>query len=262
MNATDLIKTELFRFLRDVFPGARSAPDANIRQQINRAWEKGQHYGFRGRDELGTFVIAAYVLGDNFDQDIPEVAALLQDPSCASSEKTDRLEAFVEGPMQALIQAGAPEEPSGADGPDHAEAAAYDSSNPGGLTGSVLDYYEVQRASHPYRVAADWAVERLRQGDLEAVLARFSPGVFREVGRSQLETVLRREVVPFFQSGMAVEEPVDQGTIRYENGSEGYYFSMHLTVMRRTKPYISQKPFEIVVVRENGQFLIAGVNVE
>jgi hypothetical protein len=260
MNATDLIKTELFRFLHDVFPGARSAPDASLRQQINRAWEKGRHYGFKGRDELGTFVIAAYVLGDNFDQDIPEVAALLQDASHSAAEKTDRLEALTEGPMQALIQAGAPGEPAGADEPDHEEAAG--GGNPGGLTGSVLDYYDVQRASHPYRAAADWAVERLRQGDLQAVLARFSPGVFREVGRAQLETALRREVIPFFQAGMAVEEPVDLGTIRYENGSEGYYFSMHLTVMRRTKPYIRQQPFEIVVVRENGQFLIAGIDVE
>ena len=90
INATQQTKAELLRFLRDVFPDSRSVPDAELKQKIDNAWQKGLHYGFRG-DEVGTYVIAAYVLGENFDRDIPEVAALLQDASFTSTEKVHQL---------------------------------------------------------------------------------------------------------------------------------------------------------------------------
>jgi hypothetical protein len=266
MNATQQTQAELLQFLRDVFPNSQSVPDAELKQKIDQAWQKGLHYGFRGGDQLGTYVIAAYVLGENFDQDIPEVAALLQDSSFTSAEKVDQLETFAQDAVQALAGGAGKQADGQVDGQVQAllaeEAARQASGNTGDPTDPYHDYYEVQRVSQPYRLVAEWAVDKLRQGDLEAILNKFSPGVMQAVGRPRVEAILREKVIPFFQASLEVADSVEVGKAEFENGAEGYAFSMHLVALRRTKPLIGTKPFTIVVVQENGQLLVASVDVD
>ncbi len=266
MNATQQTKAELFEVIRKSFPGSRSVTDGQLKQQIDNAWQKGLHYGFKGRDAVGTYVIAAYVLGENFDRENPEVAALLQDASLTSGEKVDRLEALAQDAVQALVQGGGYSVEERVDAgveamlaEEAARQARGDTTDP---ADPYHDYYETQRISQPYRLVAEWAVDRLRKGDLQAVLKKFSPNVMREVGQPRVETIFREKVIPFFQASMEVSDSVEVGKAEYPNGAEGYGFFMHLVALRRTKPYIGSKPFTILVVQENGQLLIAGVDVD
>jgi hypothetical protein len=266
MNATQRTKAELFQVIRSAFPGSRSVPDAELKQKIDQAWQRGLHYGFRGDDQVGTYVIAAYVLGENFDRDVPEAAAVLQDASLTGTEKTDRLEALAQEAVQALRLGGghSAEErvAAGVAALLAEEAARPASGNPTDPADPYLDYHETQRISQPYRLVAEWAVDKLRKGDLEAVLKKFSPNVMQEVGRSKVEALLREKVVPFFQASMEVSDSVEVGKAEYVNGAVGYAFFMHLVALRRTKPYIGSKPFVMLVTQENGQLLIAGVDVD
>jgi hypothetical protein len=265
MNATQQTKAELLQFLRNVFPGSRSMPDPQLKQQIDNAWQKGLHYGFEGRDAVGTYVIAAYALGENFDREVPEAAGLLQDASLTSDEKADRLEALAQEAVQALTRGGGHSVEERVDAgveamlaEEAARQARGDTTDP---ADPYHDYYETQRISQPYRLVAEWAVDKLRKGDLEAVLKKFSPNVMREVGRPWIETLFREKVIPFFRASLETSDSVEVGKTEYANGAEGYGFFMHLVALRRTKPYIGSKPFAILVVQENGQLLVAGVDV-
>ncbi len=266
MNATQRTKAELFQVIRSAFPGSRAVPDAELKQKIDRAWQKGLHYGFRGEDEMGTYVIAAYVLGDNFDRDVPQAAALLQDASLTSAEKTDRLEALAQEAVQALRSGGGQSVEERVDAgvqamlaEEAARQASGDTTNP---ADPYYDYHETQRISQPYRLVAEWAVDKLRKGDLEAVLKKFSPNVMREVGQPKVEALFREKVIPFFQASLEVSDSVETGQAEYANGATGYAFFMHLVALRRTKPYIGSNPFVILVVQENGQLRVAGVDVD
>ncbi len=266
MNATQQTKAELLRFLRDVFPESRSVPDGQLKQQIDNAWQKGLHYGLEGRDAVGTYVIAAYALGENFDREMPEAAALLQDESLTSDEKTDQLEALAREAVQALMQGGGHSVEERVDAgvqamlaEEAARQARGDTTDP---ADPYHDYHETQRISQPYRLVAEWAVDKLRKGDLEAVLKKFSPNVMREVGRPRIEAIFREKVIPFFQASLEVSDSVEVGKTGYANGAEGYGFFMQLVALRRTRPYIGTKSFAITVVQENGQLLVAGVDVD
>ncbi|MBD0257503.1 MAG: hypothetical protein ICV83_17450 [Cytophagales bacterium] len=266
MNVTQQTKAELFEVIRNAFPGARSVTDGQLKQHIDNAWQKGLHYGFKGPDAVGSYVIAAYALGENFDREMPEAAALLQDASLTSGEKADRLEALAQDAVQALMQGGGHSVEERVDAgveamlaEEAARQARGDTTDP---ADPYHDYYETQRISQPYRLVAEWAVDKLRKGDLEAVLKRFSPNIMQEVGRPRVEAIFREKVVPFFQASMEVSDSVEVGKAEFPNGAEGYGFMMHQVALRRTKPYIGSKPFAIMVVQENGQLLIAGVDVE
>lgn len=270
MNAAQQTQNELFQFMRNAFPGSRSVPDAGLRQSIDKAWQQGLHYGLSGGDELGTYVIAAYALGENFDRDIAEAAAVLQDPSYTGLEKTEWLEAFANDAVQALMQ---PENnptdgearATGVDAQVRAmldeEATRQARGNAGDPNDPYHAYHEVQRASQPYRLLAQWAVDRLRHGDLAAVLKKFSATVLGEVGQSKAEAVFREKVVPFFQASLDVADSVEVGKVQLADGMEGYAFSMHLVALRKTKPFIGTKPFTLMVVAESGRLVIANVDV-
>jgi hypothetical protein len=268
MNATrtQQTKAELLQFIRDVFPDSRSVPDAELKQQIDKAWQKGLHYGLQGPDHVGSYVIAAYVLGENFDQDLPEAAALLHDAAFTSAEKVDRLEALAKDSVLAMASGEGNYADERMDDQVQAmlaeEAARQEGGNAGNTADPYREHYEVQRVSQPYRLVAEWAVDKLRRGDLEAILKKFSPGVIAKVGRPRVEAILREKVIPFFQASMDIADPVEVGKTKLENGAEGYAFFMHLFALRRTKPLIGTKPFLIVVVPENGQLLIASVDVD
>jgi hypothetical protein len=198
MNATQTqqTKAELLQFFRDVFPGSRSVADAELKQQIDKAWQKGLHYGFEDRDAVGSYVIAAYALGENFDREIPEATALLQDSSITSTEKADRLEALAQEAVQALMPGGGHSVEERVDAGVQAMLAEEAARRAGGNTADPADpyhdYYEVQRVSQPYRLVAEWAVDKLRKGDLEAILNKFSPRTMQEVGRSRASALGRR----------------------------------------------------------------------
>jgi hypothetical protein len=215
---------------------------------------------------VGTYVIAAYALGENFDREMPEAAALLQDESLTNDEKVDRLEALAREAVQALTQGGGHSVEERVDAGVEAmlaeEAARQASGNPTDPVDPYHDYYETQRISQPYRLVAEWAVNKLRKGDLEAVLNKFSPSAMREVGRPRVEAIFREKVIPFFQASLEVSDSVEVGKPEYADGAQGYAFFMHLVALRRTKPYIGSKPFAIMVVQENGQLLVAGVDVD
>jgi hypothetical protein len=264
MSATQRTKVELFQVIRSSFPGSRSVPNGQLEQQIDDAWQKGLHYGLEGRAAVGTYVIAAYALGENFDREMPEAAALLQDSSISSAEKVDRLEVLAQEAVQALTRGHSVEErvDTGVQAMLAEEAAwpaGGDTTDP---ADPYHDYYETQRISQPHRLVAEWAVDQLRKGDLEAVLNKFSPSVMRKVGRPRVEDIFREKVIPFFQASLAVSNLVEVGKTGYADGAEGYGFFMHLVALRRTKPYIVSKPFTILVVQENGKLLVAGVEVD
>ncbi len=244
MNAAQQSKTKLFQFIRNSFPGSRLVPDTELKQKIDKAWEKGRHYGLSEDDDLGVYAIAAYALGENFDREIPQAAAVLQDTSYSSAEKTEWLYAFADDAVQEMRL---PEGKAADEGSDEATRRA---------NGSTAD------PTNPYQHVAGWAADRLRKGDVAAILRRFSPSVIEEVGLPRVEAVLRNKVVPVFKASLEVVDEVKVEKLEYPDGREGYALSSHLFALRRTKPYIGSKPFIILIVQENGQFFVADVDVD
>ncbi len=214
-------------------------------------------YGFDCSHDLGIYVIASYALGANFEEEVPKAAMLLGDTTCSSRQKADRLESLAK---QLLTTRGYEENSVEAVDDNIQDMLAQEAAMQ--ANGAATDAYaSVQMAIKPYQLLAYWTVEKLRKRNMASVLKKMSSNLIKEVGISEVEEVFRARIVPFFKASMDVADPAEEGKTSDKFGSEGYSFFMNLFALRPEKPFIGYKPFVLIIVKENGQLMIASLDV-
>jgi hypothetical protein len=66
--------------------------------------QKGVQYGLNNEEDLAVYAITSYVLGENFDEEVPEAAMVLQNKNYSSRQKAELLESFAKQVVTALEQ--------------------------------------------------------------------------------------------------------------------------------------------------------------
>jgi hypothetical protein len=252
MLLTDSFKSRLVDFLHESFPESKAAPVAEMKKTIHTVLQKAIGYGLDNEADLAAYVITAYVLGENFDQEIPEAKQLLQDTGYTSNQKATQLETWTRQVMQTLEddkelaqQVGAKQKSMQQNAQvlqqtDNAEA-------------SVSEYMDMQQASASYHQMASWTVERLRSGDLTSVLRKFSSNFMDYLGKEKAEKVFAEQMLPFFVASTGVDASSTITMTTDGFGSKGFAFYLNLTSAEGKKPFI------VYIVNENNQLVVANL---
>ncbi|QHT65638.1 hypothetical protein GXP67_02630 [Rhodocytophaga rosea] len=252
MLLTDSFKSRLVDFLHESFPDSKATPVAEMKKTIHTVLQKAIGYGLDNEADLAAYVITAYVLGENFDQEIPEAKQLLQDTGYTSNQKANQLETWTRQVMQTLEeykelaqQVGAKQKSMQQNAQvlqqtDHSEAP-------------VSEYMDMQQASASYHQMANWAVERLRSGDLTSVMRKFSANFMDYLGKEKVEKVFAEQMLPYFvgSTGIDASSTITMTTDSF--GSKGFAFYLNLTSAEGKKPFI------VYIVNENNQLVVANL---
>lgn len=182
------------------------------------------------------------MLGENFDQEIPEAAHILHDTGYTSMQKATQLETWTRQVMDALDEYTELAQQTAAKGQAQENAET-----------SVNDYLDMQTISQPYQQLATWTVERLRAGDITSVIRKFSTNFIKYLGIEKVETVFQQQMLPFFVSSHAVNGSSTVTMTTDGFGSKGFAFYMQLDSSDGKKPFI------IYVVNENNQLVVANL---
>jgi hypothetical protein len=88
------------------FEDARQAPPDQLRSDINRTIRRAQAYGLATERDAAAFVVTAFLLGENFDNEFPAAQQVLTSPVLGGSDKAEWLEQWTTQLFQALAPAG------------------------------------------------------------------------------------------------------------------------------------------------------------
>ncbi|HEX8529519.1 MAG TPA: hypothetical protein VF646_05830, partial [Cytophagales bacterium] len=143
MTITPDFKRRLVDFLHQSFPESRSVPATQLNQRLDKVLRKAVGYGLDNEADLATYVITAYVLGEDFDVEVTEAGQILRNPRYTSNQKAQQLESWTRQVMQALEEDDslAREVSARQTHLQHAEAAS-----PGGATDASPDEYLTMQA--------------------------------------------------------------------------------------------------------------------
>jgi hypothetical protein len=150
--------------------------------------QKAVAYGIDNEGDLGIYVITSCILGGDFDEAVPEAGAFLRNPRYTSHQKAAQMESWAHQAVEALENDEALARKVGD------KQAAMKQARQESADASATGYLAMQAESQPYEALADWAVVRLRAGDAEAVMDRFSdPRRVRQPGVCFLLRPQRRQ---------------------------------------------------------------------
>jgi hypothetical protein len=249
MLLTDSFKSRLVDFLHESFPESKEAPVTEMKKTIHTVLQKAIHYGLDNEADLAIYVITAYVLGENFDEDVPEAGKFLQDTGYTSNQKANQLEAWTRQVMQTLEEDEELARQVGA----RQKAMQQNAQVLQETETPVADYLDMQQASASYHQMANWTVERLRAGDITAVMRRFSPNFMDYLGKDKVVTVFQEQMLPFFVASTGVDSSSTITMTTDGFGSKGFAFYLNLTSTEGNKPFI------IYIVNENNQLVVANL---
>jgi hypothetical protein len=247
MLITAAYQEKLIQLLHESFPESKDVPSDEMNRVLHRVLQKGVGYGLDNQADLASYVITAYVLGENFDEEVPEAAQVLRNRGYNSHQKAAILENFVQQTLQALEQ---DEELAGKVGAQ--QAANRSQAQATGET-SMSDYLTMETDSKAYRQLADWAVEKLRKGDVDAVIQQFSPNFIDYLGLQQVQSVFKKEMVPFFAGSTGLENSTTVTKTHDSFGSSGFAFYMSLNTGGQVKPFV------MYLVKENDRIVLANL---
>jgi hypothetical protein len=101
-------QSRLVRILRDQFPVQTAAfTDATLAAPIPSLVERAHGYGLKDEQSAALFVLNAFLLGPHFDQRIPAIAQILNEPTLSPGTKADALTNFSTMVFHELGQAAA-----------------------------------------------------------------------------------------------------------------------------------------------------------
>ncbi|QHT71038.1 hypothetical protein GXP67_32495 [Rhodocytophaga rosea] len=238
-------KEMILEHIHAAFPESTSVPSAQLQGLIVKAWQKGLQYEFNELEDLGIYVMATYALGDNFEENVRGALRLLEDSSLTSRQKADRLETLA---RQELSKREEYTE-------GHRDVRDIESQEAAMQAAKVStdEYTETQNSSQPYRQLAIWAVDKLRNGDMTAVLQKFSPTVIEKVGMPKVEIIFQERILPMFTSSTGVSVSTDVGKTRDAFGHEGFVFFMDLSTPQGIQPVM------VMVLKENEKLVIGSL---
>lgn len=81
-------------FLREEFPDAHEMSDADLEMGVKQQTTRARSYGLENEDEIATYTVTAWQLGENFDTEFPAAQYILKSPDYTPAEKSDWLEAW------------------------------------------------------------------------------------------------------------------------------------------------------------------------
>jgi hypothetical protein len=247
MNLTTQLTNQMVALLHEAFPESRSEPAAELYKGVRGVMQKAVAYGIDNEGDLGIYVITAYILGGDFDEEVPEAGAFLRNPRYTSHQKAAQLESWAQQAVEALEN---DEELARKVGAKQAQMRQAKSQP---AEASPSEYLDMEAEAKPYKVLADWAVARLRAGDAEAVMDRFSPNFTGHLGRPAVERAFREQMVPFFAGSTKVGNGTTITKTHDGFGSQGFAFYFTLDGPEKGKPFI------MYVVNEKGNLVVANI---
>ena len=247
MNLTTQLTNQMVALVHETFPESKSEQAAELYKGVRGVMQKAVIYGIDNEEDLSTYVIAAYILGADFDEDVPEAGAFLRNPRYTSRQKADQLKSWAQQAVDALENDAELAEKVGAKQTEMRQAKQ---SAP---EASPTEYLAMQAEAKPYEALADWAVDRLRAGDAKAVMERFSPNFTQHLGQPAVERAFREQMVPFFAGSTKVGDSTTITKTHDGFGSQGYAFYFTLNGPETSKPFV------LYVVNEKGNLVVANI---
>ncbi|MDJ1479579.1 hypothetical protein QNI16_03725 [Cytophagaceae bacterium YF14B1] len=242
MLITPSLKTRLIQFLHESFEDSKQVSAAEMNRVMDSILKKAVNYGLDNEADLATYVITSYVLGENFDKEVPEAAKILNNTGYNSNQKAAFLETWTMQVIQALEN----------DDTLAQQVAAQQAAN-GHTEASMSDYLTMQKESHLYQQAANHIVELLIHGDAQSVIKQFSPNFMKQLGMEQVEKVFQTQMLPFFANAKSLGKASTVTMTHDAFGSEGFAF--YLTLITPT----GDKPFIVYMVNENNHIVLANL---
>jgi hypothetical protein len=247
MTLTTQLTNQMVALVHETFPESKSEPAAKLYQGVRGVMQKAVVYGIDNEADLATYVLTSYILGGDFDEEVPEAGAFLRNPRYTSHQKATQLESWAQQAVEAL------ENDDELARKVTGKQAEMRQAKPSAPEASPGEYLNMQAESKPYKVLADWAVARLRAGDAKAVMDRFSPNFMQHLGRPAVERAFREQMVPFFAGSANVGNGTTITKTHDGFGSEGFAFYFTLNGPEKGKPFV------LYVVNEKGNLVVANI---
>ena len=244
MLITNDLKQRLTHFLHESFEDAKLVPAQEMNRVLDTILSRAVGYGFDNEADLATYVITAYVLGEDFDTEVPEAAQILTNGGYNSNQKAAFMESFTKQVMYALEN-----------NPDLANqvVAQQQGMRQPTAEASMSDYLSMEEQATPYREVAEQLIEALVNGNLPAVLDRFSPNFLNHLGMEQVQHVFQTQMLPFFAGAQGLGSSATTTYTHDAFGSQGFAF--YLTLLHPD----GEKPFIMYMVHEGEQIVLANL---
>jgi hypothetical protein len=241
MNTTENFQSQVVDFLHTTFPDSQQMDASELHEGVVFLLEKAATYGLQTEADLVTYVITGYLLGLNFDTQMPAATEILTDLSLSGTYKADWLQQWTQQIFQTLE----------ADRP----ATAEDECTVDTLE-SEMDmgqYLNMQADAEPFNSLAEEIIRQLIAGDASGLRTHFSPNFLHQIGEQTFEQVCTDLLLPFFETAQALGQ---SSTITYTTdsfGNTGFAFYRTLTENGVEKPFI------IYMVYENNRIVVANL---
>ena len=247
MTLTTQLTNQMVALVHETFPKSKAEPAAELYKGVRGVMQKAVIYGIDNPEDLATYVITAYILGGDFDEEVPEAGAFLRNPRYTSHQKAAQLESWAQQAVEALENDDELAQKVADKQADmrRARTAAPET--------SPAEYVAMQAEAKPYQALADWAVARLRAGDAKAVIDRFSPNFTGHLGRPAVERAFKEQMIPFFAGNTKVGGGTTITRTHDGFGSQGFAFYFTLNGPETSKPFI------MYVVNEKGNLVVANI---
>jgi len=240
MSTTEVFQNRVIDFLHSSFPDSVQMEQAELREGVAFMLEKATHYGLQTEIDQVNYVVTAYLLGLNFDTEMPAATEILTDKYLSGTQKADWLQQWTQQLFQVLAE-GQPAPPEKS--LPSANSAATD----------MQQYLDMQMQAGLYHALAEEVLRGLMQGHAAPLRSYFSTNFLNQIGIQAFEQVCAELLLPFFVTASALGQ---SSTITYTTdafGNTGFAF------YRTVKEDTTEKPFIIYMVEENGRIVVANL---
>ena len=97
------LENQIREILLTHFPDAAAVPDAEMARSIRRQISQAERYGFITHQDIATYVISAWLLGEDFDTSFPAAQRILMGQEDAE-ERSTQLAIWTTAIFEALEQ--------------------------------------------------------------------------------------------------------------------------------------------------------------
>ncbi len=96
----------MIAFLRKTFPEADKISTAQLDQVIEEQITRARGYGFETENQMGIYVVTAWLVGEKFDTENKAAEDTLKSKDVTPDYKADWLQNWTEGLFEALEEKG------------------------------------------------------------------------------------------------------------------------------------------------------------
>ncbi|QHT71201.1 hypothetical protein GXP67_33390 [Rhodocytophaga rosea] len=240
MNESYPFEERLVSYLYETFPDAQDIPNEQMLSTVLNLLEKASHYGFEAEDDQAVYIVTAYLLGVDFDNEFPAAAHILTDPAFSAAEKAEQLQTWTQELLKTLEE-------------EQATTTILPPQEPIPHAATIDTYLEMQEDSAPFREKAEWVVQLLISGNITGFKENFSPNFLRQLGAAEVEKVCTTIFLPFFSGAEKLSNSATVTMTTDAFGSTGYAF--YLSFINQHE----EKHFVIYMVSEDNRIVVANL---